>query len=188
MIFLALILSSLLASIPFGVIFALYFSDKDPRKHGSFNIGMTNAWRVCGWEVGVLTLMGDLGKSALLIAIFQSHLTEHTLSLLTFSTVFFHCYSIYLNFDGGKGLATASGVLLVIEPFWFFMLFISWLVIRLITQSSSIAAFSAIGLMLFLCCSILSENQMGFFAITTLIAWRHRENVDRLMTHSELAP
>ncbi|MBM73853.1 MAG: acyl-phosphate glycerol 3-phosphate acyltransferase [Proteobacteria bacterium] len=188
MIFLALILSSLLASIPFGVIFALYFSNKDPRKHGSFNIGMTNAWRVCGWEVGMLTLMGDLGKGALLITIFQPHLTESTLSLLAFSAVFFHCYSIYLNFEGGKGLATASGVLLVIEPFWFLILFISWLLIRLVTKSSSIAAFSAIALMLFLCCSILSENQMGFFAIATLIAWRHQENLERLMTHSELGP
>jgi len=125
MIFLALIASMLISSIPFGIVFALYLSNKDPRYSGSLNIGMTNAWRVCGWQVGLLTLAGDLGKSAFLLSLFNTYLTAHELSLLAFSTVFFHCYSVYLKLKGGKGLASASGVLLIIDPFWFSMLFLA---------------------------------------------------------------
>ena len=176
----------LICSIPFGVVFALYFSDKDPRLAGSFNIGMTNAWRVCGWQVGTLTLVADLGKSALVLSLFKTHLSVNELSVLAFSAVFFHCYSVYLKLKGGKGLASASGALLVINPFWFSILFLSWLLLRITTRSSSIAAFGTIAIMIVVCVTSLSNHQLGFFAILALVLWRHQENAVRLMSGSEL--
>ena len=187
MIFLALTVSMLVCSIPSGVIFALYLSNKDPRKFGSLNIGMTNAWRVCGWKVGLLTLAGDLGKSALVLGVFQVHLTVDEISLLAFSTVFFHCYSVYLNFKGGKGLASASGALLIISPFWSLVLFLIWLSLKTTTKSSSTAAFVTIAGMLVICFTALYEHQMGFIAICTLVAWRHHENAVRLINGTELS-
>ena len=186
MLVLAIVLSLLICSIPTGVIAALYFGDKDPRDHGSKNIGMTNAWRVGGAKIGLLTLTGDLAKSAFILGLFEAHLLPHELGWLAFCATLFHCYSMYLNFNGGKGLATASGALLILNKWCFGLLFVIWMSTRLLTKSSSLSAIVTIAVYIVLCNTMLQQYQTGLLAISLLVLWRHRDNVLRLVNNREI--
>jgi len=103
----------LLGSIPFGIVVSKCLGAVDPRTAGSRNIGFTNVLRVSGKRAGILTLMGDLGKGWL-VGWLATFVTDHTWWpwAIALSPIVGHLYSIYLRFRGGKGVATALGVML----------------------------------------------------------------------------
>src|SRR5271157_6145645 len=113
----------LLGSVPTGVVLTRLFSKTDPRKSGSKNIGATNIYRTSGKLLGILTLAGDMLKGV--IPIWMAILwAQHDLwgvphlwiAVAGLSPMVGHIFPIFLGFRGGKGVATALGVYLVISP------------------------------------------------------------------------
>jgi glycerol-3-phosphate acyltransferase PlsY len=111
-------LAYLVGSIPFGLILSKLFAKRDIRSAGSGNIGATNVMRVLGKKLGVLTLMFDILKGAIFVILAEvvTH-SEIWASLAGLAAFLGHLYPIYLNFRGGKGVATSVGIFLFLAPY-----------------------------------------------------------------------
>jgi glycerol-3-phosphate acyltransferase PlsY len=123
---LIIIVIYLIAATPTGVVLMRLTGGEDVRQKGSGNIGATNVYRVAGKLAGVLTLLGDTLKGFLPLVVFKSWLqpTPAQLGIASAVAILGHCYPVYLKFKGGKGVATALGIFLVLST-----LFIAALVI-----------------------------------------------------------
>src|SRR5574340_1350964 len=107
----------LLGSVPFGVLVSKWLEAADPRKTGSRNVGFTNVLRTSGLRAGVLTLIGDMGKGWFVGWLATKLFQDEAFVLLVAATpVLGHVFSIFLNFRGGKGVATALGSLVGVDP------------------------------------------------------------------------
>src|SRR6516162_4415631 len=108
----------LLGSIPFGLILTKLFGGKDIRQHGSGNIGATNVSRVAGPVAGILTLLFDAAKGGVAVWL-AGRLTGCSASSMIaagIAALLGHCFPVWLKFKGGKGVATALGVFLILSP------------------------------------------------------------------------
>ena len=114
MLYLILLISYLIGSIPFGFILTKIFLKKDIREIGSGNIGATNALRTGNKLIGYSTLILDISKAVILLLIIKFNFSEY---LFTSSIAIFlgHVFPIWLKFHGGKGVATYVGILFVID-------------------------------------------------------------------------
>jgi glycerol-3-phosphate acyltransferase PlsY len=186
---LILIVIYLIAAIPSGIVLAKVMGYEDVRGKGSGNIGATNVYRVAGKLAGVLTLCGDILKGFLPLLACKTWLapTPTQLGIACTMAIVGHCYPVYLKFRGGKGIATALGIFLVISPIAVLgaaIIFgITVAITRFISLGSVLAAMSAPLLVL-----MLNEPQPIFLAtlfIAALIVWRHRSNIKRLMDGAE---
>jgi len=177
-----------LGSIPFGLLVAHALGEKDPRTAGSKNIGFTNVLRISGKKAGILTLLGDIGKGVVATVFAQSlGAPRPWVLLIGLSVVLGHIFSVFLAFKGGKGVATALGSVLGIEPFLGVCLVGIWLGTVLILKYSSGGALAA-----FLGFPILANFLNGDFqlilfslCILGLIIYGHTENISRLMKGTE---
>ena len=179
----------LIAAIPTGVLLARLMGGEDVRQKGSGNIGATNVYRVAGKLAGVLTLVGDTLKGFLPLLAFKTWLepTPTQLGIASAVAILGHCYPIYLKFKGGKGVATALGIFLVLSPkavFFALIVFILTVTItRYISLGSVLAALSAPLVIL-----LLNHPQPIFLAtlfIAALVIWRHNSNIRRLLDGTE---
>lgn len=179
----------LIAAIPTGVVIARLMGGEDVRQKGSGNIGATNVYRVAGKLAGVLTLVGDTLKGFLPLLAFKTWLepTPTQLGIASAVAILGHCYPVYLKFKGGKGVATALGIFLVISPkavFFALIVFILTVAItRYISLGSVLAALSAPLVIL-----LLNHQQPIFLAtlfIAALVIWRHNSNIRRLLDGTE---
>lgn len=179
----------LIAAIPTGVLLARLMGGEDVRQKGSGNIGATNVYRVAGKLAGVLTLVGDTLKGFLPLLAFKTWLepTPTQLGIASAIAILGHCYPVYLKFKGGKGVATALGIFLVISPkavFFALIVFILTVAItRYISLGSVLAALSAPLVIL-----LLNHQQPIFLAtlfIAALVIWRHNSNIRRLLDGTE---
>jgi glycerol-3-phosphate acyltransferase PlsY len=186
---LILIAIYLIAATPTGVVLARLMGGEDVRQKGSGNIGATNVYRVAGKLAGVLTLLGDTLKGFLPLLAFKAWLepTPAQLGIASAVAILGHCYPIYLKFKGGKGVATALGIFLVLSPkavFFALVVFILTVAItRYISLGSVLAALSAPLLIL-----LLNHPQPIFLAtlfIAALVIWRHNSNIRRLLDGTE---
>jgi len=186
---LILIAIYLIAAIPTGVVLARLMGGEDVRQKGSGNIGATNVYRVAGKLAGVLTLVGDTLKGFLPLLAFKTWLepTPTQLGIASAVAILGHCYPVYLKFKGGKGVATALGIFLVLSPkavFFALIVFILTVTItRYISLGSVLAALSAPLVILF-----LNHQQPIFLAtlfIAALVIWRHNSNIRRLLDGTE---
>ena len=181
------LISYLIGSIPFGVVLARA-QRIDIRKQGSGNIGATNVARVLGKKAGLLTLLGDVLKG--LFVVFGAGLLyeKPIVIALTGLMVFLgHLYSIFLKFKGGKGVATALGVVLAIHPLIALIQIASWLLVALVFRYSSLAALvtaAATPLYLWLAGDETSFIVLGA-VLAVLLCWRHRQNIERLIARTE---
>ena len=187
--FLILIAIYLIAAIPTGVVIARLMGGEDVRQKGSGNIGATNVYRVAGKLAGVLTLVGDTLKGFLPLLAFKTWLepTPTQLGIASAIAILGHCYPVYLKFKGGKGVATALGIFLVLSPkavFFALIVFILTVAItRYISLGSVLAALSAPLVIL-----LLNHQQPIFLAtlfIAALVIWRHNSNIRRLLDGTE---
>ena len=175
-----------LGSIPFGIIIARS-RGIDLKKVGSRNIGATNVLRSLGKWPAVFTLLGDMLKGTVAVALAR-YLEVGPLceGLAGFSAILGHNYSLFLGFRGGKGVATSLGVLGLYAPFTFLVTVIIWLVVVILSKISSMGALVAFG---FLPVNILLFDQKEKFfvslLITAFIFFRHRENIQRLLNRTE---
>lgn len=178
----------LLGSIPFGILVSKCLGAVDPCTAGSRNIGFTNVLRVSGKKAGLLTLAGDLGKGWLMGWV-ASLVTAHDWWpwLIALSPIIGHLYSMFLGFHGGKGVATALGVILGIAPWTGLSLVFTWLLIAGLWRYSSGAAIATFALFPIL--ALLSQREYRFvlFAVvvSSLILSRHTDNMVRLWRGTE---
>lgn len=182
-----LIAAYLIGSIPTGLLLAKS-AGVDIRKSGSGNIGATNAYRTLGRTVGILTLLGDCLKGALpLLLAKYLQFGDIWIAAIALAAFLGHVYTIFLGFKGGKGVATALGIFLVIS--WqsvlvLLLIFISTVWIwRYISLGSICAALSLPPLLLY----FDSRPPVIIMAllVALLVVWKHRENISRLRAGTE---
>lgn len=186
-IFLAII-SYFIGSIPTGVILAKYFGNVDLRNVGSGNIGATNVARAMGKKFGAITLLGDTLKGVIptLLAIILLD-SYYWTALVGLSAFLGHIFSIFLEFKGGKGVATALGVLLVTSPLATgigLLVFILVFAVSRYVSAGSIAAAVIIPIAVY-----WTKRPFPLILLASLISvfviYRHLENIKRLMNGTE---
>ncbi len=185
-IILAIITGYILGSIPFGLIFVKLAGLGDIRDIGSGNIGMTNVLRTGRKDLALLTLLCDAGKAAIAYLLFS--LFSETAALAAgFMAVIGHNYSAFLNFNGGKGVATTIGLYMVINPVAGLMTLFSWLVIAFITHISSLSSMIALFVGAITILFLKTPSLFGWSAIilSLICVWRHKENILRIIEGTE---
>ena len=178
----------LLGSIPFGLVVAKSLGTVDPRTAGSRNIGFTNVLRLSGKTAGVLTLAGDMGKGWLVAWVAARMFDrEAVVAAIALTPIVGHLYSVFLGFRGGKGVATAMGVVLGMVPFVGVVVILVWLVTVAVWRYSSGAALVAFGALPVVAVLLGRSWMFVLFSVvvTGLIVFRHRENVVRLWRGTE---
>ena len=178
----------LLGAVPFGVVVSKVMGLPDPRTAGSKNVGFTNVLRVSGKKAGVLTLLGDMGKGWLMGWAAMQWLTdERFIMLIALSTILGHLFSPFLNFKGGKGVATALGAVLGLSPSIGLLLLLIWLGAVAIWRYSSGGALAAFGC--FPVVAIVNEQRQEFFMFSLIVSgliWvKHKDNIARLWNGTE---
>lgn len=181
-----ILLSYLLGSIPFGLVVGRLSGVGDIRKSGSGNIGATNMLRVGGKKLGALTMLLDMLKAALPVAICQIYLSPQAAAIAALSAVFGHVFSVFLGFKGGKGVATGIGALISLNALVGALVIVTWLVVAKLSKYSSLAALVAFAAaavyMLLLDHHIFFLTTLG---VSMLIILRHRANIIRLLNRNE---
>lgn len=182
------VLAYVLGGIPFGIVVSKALSLPDPRTVGSKNIGFTNVLRVSGKKAGILTLLGDFGKGWVCAWVAMHWLTvESYIMVVAFAPILGHMFSPFLGFKGGKGVATAVGVVLGLSPSIGLLLLLIWLGAVAIWRYSSGGALAAFGC--FPIVTIVNEQRQEFFifslVISALIWIKHKDNIVRLWRGTE---
>ncbi len=182
------IASYLIGSIPSAVLVSRLLGLPDPRTGGSGNPGATNVLRLGGRKAAAMTLIGDLAKGLIPVAVARALEVESVIVAATGLGAFLgHLYPIYLGFRGGKGVATAAGVYAALSMNVIWILASGWLVVILISRYSSLAALSA-ALAAPLVFLLLGEN-WAFVLLAAIITlfqfWHHRSNIRRLLRGEE---
>lgn len=189
-IFGVITLGYVLGAIPVGVVASRWLAGVDPRQVGSRNIGFTNVLRVAGTTAGIVTLLGDMGKGA--AAVLAAHIilssgSEDWALAAGGAAILGHLFPIFLRFKGGKGVATALGVFLALDPILGGSLVLIWLSSAVLWRTSSLAAIVAFGSLPVITWIRHPHPVMLAFAlgVTALIAYRHAENIRRLLAGTE---
>ncbi|MFB0936426.1 MAG: glycerol-3-phosphate 1-O-acyltransferase PlsY [Propionivibrio sp.] len=145
---LAVLAAYLLGSVPFAVVCSRIFGLADPRSYGSKNPGATNVLRSGNKAAAAMTLLGDMAKGWLAVFLAQAlgpkyGLLDGLVGAVALAVFFGHLYPVFLKFKGGKGVATAAGVLLALDPALGLITLGIWLAIAFTLRYSSLAALVA---------------------------------------------
>jgi len=183
-----LILGYLIGSLPFAVIVSKLFGLADPRSHGSGNPGATNVLRTGNKLAALLTLLGDAMKGWLAIAIAAKLGAGGTAVALTGLAAFLgHLFPVFLRFKGGKGVATALGVLIGLDGWVAAGAASAWLITAIVARYSSLAALvaAAAAPVLALMHHGLDGVSLVVILMCLLLIWRHKANIQRLLAGTE---
>jgi len=179
----------LLGSVPTGVLLTKFFSKVDPRKVGSKNIGATNIFRTAGKVLGILTLVGDVLKGMIPIGIaIQLGVSDLWIAIAGLSAFLGHIFPIFLGFKGGKGVATALGVYVMISPIAVLIEFLLFAGMVWRWRYISLGSISCATTIPILIAFFRSESQAYFMLsviIAALILYRHQSNISRLLQGAE---
>ena len=189
----AILLAYLIGSISFAVLVSRAFGLPDPRSYGSGNPGATNVLRTGRKAPAVLTLLGDAAKGWLAVFLVQQHVAGEPLAAAAAAVAVTvgHMYPLYHRFEGGKGVSTALGVLLALDPWLAAGALATWLIIAVFFRISSLAALVAAAFAPFFAFFLLGmgrfalEPALGVAVIAVLLIWRHRENIRKLFAGTE---
>lgn len=197
MIFLIVAVASyLIGSISFAVVVSHAMGLADPRSYGSGNPGATNVLRTGNKKAAILTLIGDAFKGWLpvwVVAHFGANFGLdaagiNTATALAAIAVFLgHLYPVFFKFQGGKGVATAAGVLLAIHPVLGVATLLTWLIIAFFFRYSSLAALVAAVFAPFFQVFLFGPSRVSLavLAMSALLIWRHRANISKLLAGKE---
>ncbi|CEJ96111.1 Acyl-phosphate:glycerol-3-phosphate O-acyltransferase PlsY [Caballeronia glathei] len=182
----------LIGSISFAVVVSAAMGLADPRSYGSGNPGATNVLRTGNKLAAILTLLGDAFKGWLavwLVVHFGARfgLDSTAIALAAIAVFLGHLYPVFFRFQGGKGVATAAGVLLAIHPALGLATLLTWLIIAFFFRYSSLAALvAAVFAPLFQVFLFgPSRISLAVVAMSALLIWRHRGNISKLMSGQE---
>jgi acyl phosphate:glycerol-3-phosphate acyltransferase len=186
------VVAYLIGSVSFAVIVSAAMGLADPRSYGSGNPGATNVLRTGNKMAAVLTLIGDAFKGWVAVWL-AGHfgprfgLDEPAVAIAAIAVFLGHLYPVFFRFKGGKGVATAAGVLLAINPILGIATLLTWLIVAFFTRYSSLAA---------ICAAVFAPLFDGFLfganvialavvAMSALLVWRHRGNIAKLVAGKE---
>ena len=182
----------LIGSISFAVVVSWGFGLPDPRTYGSGNPGATNVLRTGKRAAAALTLIGDAAKGAIALWLAQRLAPEFevgdiTLAAVAFAAFIGHLYPVYFRFKGGKGVSIAAGILLALDGRIAGVVLLVWLLTVLALRYSSLASIVAA-----LAAPVATLYFLGWgpfawmvLAMSALLLWRHRANIERLMNGTE---
>ena len=187
----------LIGSIPFGLLLAKTFAGVNIKEHGSKSIGATNVLRVVkqtnpglAKKLAAATVILDAIKGTLVLLFASAYgVSESTLWAMAVLSIIGHCYSIYLGLEGGKGVATALGVFLVLIPLPTFIGGIVWAFCAKVLKISSIS--SLLGLAAVVISAVLINDGLNVgsnvpvYFITFIIYYKHIPNIIRLFKGEE---
>ena len=181
-----LLLTYLLGAIPSGLILTALYTDVDLREQGSGNIGATNVARTAGKALGGLTLLLD-GLKGLLPVLGSLWLFEDTRlqGAVVLAAVIGHCWPVYLEFRGGKGVATSAGGLLGLLPLPTLGAAAIWAGLFALTKRSSFAALGAAVALQGLAWWLAPELIWLTVALALVLVVRHKDNIQRLASGTE---
>ena len=178
-------LAYLLGSIPFGLLLTRWFGAGDLRKIGSGNIGATNVLRTGRRGLAAATLLLDGGKGAAAVLIADQFGQEAAIIAAGFSVIG-HLFPVWLRFKGGKGVATALGVLLALTPLAGALGCLVWLLVAALSRYSSLAALVAIASSPVSALLLYDPPRAALaLGLTVLVFIRHHENIARLLAGTE---
>jgi len=189
---LVLLAAYLIGSVSFGVVVSKLMGLADPHTYGSGNPGATNVLRTGNKKAALFTLLGDVGKGVLAVLLARwlapsLGLSDMIIMLVGLAAFIGHLYPVFHGFKGGKGVATAGGVLLALNPLHGLAVLATWLAVAFLTRYSSLAAITAafmapIYWQLFYG---IDARALVILFIAALLVWRHRENINRLLKGKE---
>jgi acyl phosphate:glycerol-3-phosphate acyltransferase len=187
-----ILLAYLIGSISFAVVVSWFFGLPDPHTYGSGNPGATNVLRTGRKLAAVLTLVGDAAKGAAAVCLAryftpQFGVGEATLAGVVLGAFFGHLYPLYFRFKGGKGVATAAGILLAMDWRIGVSVLVIWVVVALVSRYSSLAALVAAALSPVVCYHFLGWGPLTWAVVVMalMLIWRHRANISRLASGGE---
>ena len=178
----------LLGSLHFAVIVSRAFGLADPRSYGSGNPGATNVLRSGNKLAALLTLFGDAVKGWLAVWLAARYSTDSALIAGTGLAAFLgHVFPLFLRFRGGKGVATALGVLVGLSAWLALAAALAWLLVALLTRYSSLAALVAAIVAAIVAWWWLPDAVSAecVSAISLMLIWRHRGNIGKLLAGTE---
>jgi len=183
-----------LGSIPFGLILAKLLAGNDIRKSGSGNIGATNVARVVGPAAGILTLVFDVAKGAAAVWL-AGRFTEQSSTAMTLAAIVAllgHCFPVWLKFKGGKGVATALGVFLMLSPLAALSALLIFILVSLVWRYVSLGSVSAAAAMPLLMYFLWAPGHapplvvdFGTLFASALVIFKHDANLQRLVDGTE---
>ncbi|VVE25045.1 putative glycerol-3-phosphate acyltransferase [Pandoraea communis] len=187
-----IVLAYLIGSMPFAVIVSRTMGLADPRSYGSGNPGATNVLRSGNKKAAVLTLIGDAFKGWFAVFLAERFadawgVGDFGLAAVALAVFVGHLYPIFLRFAGGKGVATAAGVLLAIDPILGLAVIATWLIIAIFFRYSSLAALVAavFAPLYYVFMFGLGPYAPAVIVMAILLIYRHRANIGKLMAGKE---
>ncbi|WP_423364322.1 glycerol-3-phosphate 1-O-acyltransferase PlsY [Mycoplasma sp. P36-A1] len=184
-------LGYLIGSIPFALIVGKVFYNKDIRLEGSGNLGGTNAGRTLGKKAGISVILLDIFKAwfAIILATFIVNKFNMNVdpNYAGLAVVFGHCYPIFANFKGGKGVATAAGFVLAINPILLLIALAIFLIIlfwKKMVSLSVIVTLVAITILSFIFPMFYNARLM-LVILTIFITYKHKANIKRIIDGNE---
>ncbi len=182
----------LLGSVSFAVLMSKAFNLPDPRTYGSQNPGATNVLRSGKKAAAALTLLGDAAKGWLAVWLAMKFAPQDEnyrvlVAAVALAVFLGHLFPVFLRFKGGKGVATALGVLLALSGWLGLAAMATWLLVALVFRLSSLAALvAAAGSPVYaLLLGLPHEWVLASFIMSLLLIWRHKSNIKNLLAGKE---
>jgi glycerol-3-phosphate acyltransferase PlsY len=185
--YIIIVFAYLLGSVPVGVLLAR-MKGADPRKVGSGNIGATNVMRAAGKTTGALTLAGDILKGLLPVVVaFVLGEPAMVVAAVGLAAFLGHLFPLFLKFKGGKGVATALGVYLALDPFAVVITVIVFVLVLLKWRFVSLGSLVGVAAMPLLLYLLNAPDYYIYLALVigTLIFIKHKDNIRRLFAGTE---
>lgn len=188
--YILLLISYLIGSIPFSIIFGKFFKGIDVRRHGSGNPGGTNSLRFLGKKVGTLIIFFDILKGAIIILLIRLNVFGD-ISLLHplaygFTASLGHAFSPFIKFKGGKAVGTTGGAYIAYNPFFALIGLLLFLVVLKATKYVSLGS-TSIALLIVIISLFIRDYNMLFYGTLTmiLIVYRHKSNFKNIYNKIE---
>jgi glycerol-3-phosphate acyltransferase PlsY len=186
-----LLASYLLGAIPTSHLVSRLFAKIDLREHGSGNLGATNLYRVLGWRYAVPAALFDMAKGAIPVLVFAPQVSDSELFALAcgVAAILGHVFSVFVRFKGGKGVATAAGVMLGLTPLALAAAAVVWATVVLLTGYVSLGSIAAAAVLPFAVYLLENPSTPDLLWIDALVAVGvivlHRRNIQRLLKGTE---
>ena len=186
-----LLASYLVGAIPTSYLLSRLFAGIDLRQHGSGNLGATNLYRVLGWRYALPAALVDIAKGFVPVVVFAPQLSDSQLFALAcgVAAIIGHVFSVFVRFKGGKGVATAAGVMLGLAPLALTVSAVVWAVLVRVTgyvSLASIAAAAVLPLGVYLLEDAATPALLWIAAVIAAgVIILHRRNIQRLLKGTE---
>jgi len=184
---LAFAIGYLSGSVPYGLVLSKLLGFGDIRKSGSGNIGATNALRVGGKKLGILTLACDMLKALIPVLIAKLYFNMDYAVAIAIGAFVGHVFPVWLKFKGGKGVAVGGGAILALSPLTGAIICVVWLLTAIVSKYSSLSAIVASASATLICGYVTEDIQITTVTaiVSVILLIKHHENIKRLLKGEE---